>query len=421
MPSRHLVTPSWLKLSRRHVYSVTSSLASEEKFLSNVGAVRFSFSGSSSSHMISMYITYPLSSIEQMNFVLEDWGTSLSDLSIKFSFRTCSVVMDASGSGCGCGLGLVFLRLPSSSCPMARSSNNAQDSSALQSRSLPSATWPMIMDSGDLYHITYRKDYLVDFKEYGGGNILLGDGRECRVQGTCKVPVQTRDGSNFVLNNVRSTQQCTKSGIAKHLGVLGIQQQNKLVKETNVTLLAKVISKWKTGLKEEMDARLDVYVLNNGCKKSSDDKNDYYWEMHQSRVYNDKLVQTLLEGNSILSLKVVCTRLDIASASVDMLNEFDYGLHTDVHGFVNFDYAMGRSITRYGLMIQGCAVSWEAKFQHMWAFSTTEAEYVTLTETVKEATWLKGLSTESKTELKLVAVVATGAFIKADPWSEIPA
>nr|GEW70663.1 zinc finger, CCHC-type [Tanacetum cinerariifolium] len=117
------------------------------------------------------------------------------------------------------------------------------------------------MDSGDSYHITYRKDYLVDFKEYDGGNILLGDGRECRVRGTCKVPVQTRDGLSFVLNNVRqeqvikgslvvssetrrancrSTQQCTKSRVAKHLGVAGIQQQNRLVKETNVTLLAKV-------------------------------------------------------------------------------------------------------------------------------------------------------------------------------------
>ncbi|GKF33325.1 hypothetical protein Tco_0106525, partial [Tanacetum coccineum] len=34
------------------------------------------------------------------------------------------------------------------------------------------------------YYITYRRDYLVDFKEYDGGNILLGDGRECRVRGT---------------------------------------------------------------------------------------------------------------------------------------------------------------------------------------------------------------------------------------------
>ncbi|GJU84367.1 retrovirus-related pol polyprotein from transposon TNT 1-94 [Tanacetum coccineum] len=41
-----------------------------------------------------------------------------------------------------------------------------------------------IMDSGGSYHITYKRDYLVDFEEYDGGNILLGDGREFRVRGT---------------------------------------------------------------------------------------------------------------------------------------------------------------------------------------------------------------------------------------------
>ncbi|GJS47852.1 hypothetical protein Tco_0597973 [Tanacetum coccineum] len=240
----------------------------------------------------------------------------------------------------------------------------------------------------------------------------------------------------------------TKSGVTKHLGVAVIQQQNGLVKETNVTLLAKVcftrygfhesgkyknnllvlvrygfqltrdreqhstrelfnyredsneaafavaeaekiyahesltfnntvacevISKWKAGLKDDMDARSDVYVLSNGCKKCSDEHAMfYYWaeiwaikglldkakgnvlgmeivrdqsgntlRVSQSRFYNGKLVQTLLEGHSILSLEgslsgdcdvekngkwsciyavgsqeyqMVCTRLDIASA-----------------------------------------------------------------------------------------------------------
>ncbi|GKF28166.1 hypothetical protein Tco_0094508, partial [Tanacetum coccineum] len=39
--------------------------------------------------------------------------------------------------------------------------------------------------------------------------------------------------------NQRSTQQCMKSGVAKHLGVTGLQQQNGLVNKTNVTLFAK--------------------------------------------------------------------------------------------------------------------------------------------------------------------------------------
>ncbi|GJR31177.1 hypothetical protein Tco_1107409 [Tanacetum coccineum] len=384
-----------------------------------------------------------------------------------------------------------------------------------------------IMDSGVSYYITYMIDYLVDLEEYDGSNILLGDGRECRVRGDM------------------STKKCTKSGIAKHLGVAGLQQQNGLVEETNVTLLAKwviklwrlddvtskvvlygnmgfnesreykktfigsgvsmsslqvlqgvefeevqtqdliyyhlardreqhsthelfnyrednnevsfavaeaekiyahksltfnntvaceVISKWKAGLKDDMDARSDVYVLSDGCKKCSDDSDVYYWEytpgivivkdqsgntprVSRSRSYNGKLVQTLSEGHSILSLKgslsgdydvekngkwsciyaigsqeyqVVCTRLDIASTDVGMLDKFDRGLQTDVHNFVDYDYTMGRSIT---VMVG----------------------YMTLTEAAKEAIWLKGLAIESGFELKIVAGIATGALSKAIP------
>ena len=59
------------------------------------------------------------------------------------------------------------------------------------------------MDSGCSYHMTYRRDYLFNYMEYDGGNVLLGDGRECRVHGTGKVQVQMRDGSSFILDNVR--------------------------------------------------------------------------------------------------------------------------------------------------------------------------------------------------------------------------
>ncbi|GJT54489.1 hypothetical protein Tco_0989543 [Tanacetum coccineum] len=180
----------------------------------------------------------------------------------------------------------------------------------------------------------------------------------------------------------------------------------------NNTVAYEVISKWKAELKDDMDARSDVYVLNNGCRKCNDDNDGYYWDytpakgdvlgmeivvdqsdntlrVSQSRFYNEKLVQTLLEGHFILSLEgslsgdcdmekngklsciyavgsqeyqVVCTRLDITSADVGMLDKFDRGLQTDVQVFVDFYYVMGRSITvmsrsitGYGLMILGCA------------------------------------------------------------------
>nr|GEY81522.1 retrovirus-related Pol polyprotein from transposon TNT 1-94 [Tanacetum cinerariifolium] len=49
-----------------------------------------------------------------------------------------------------------------------------------------------------------------------------------------------KTGNVFYSCNQRSTQQCMKSEVAKHLGVAWIQQQNGLVDETNVTLFAKV-------------------------------------------------------------------------------------------------------------------------------------------------------------------------------------
>ncbi|GJR76916.1 hypothetical protein Tco_0089281 [Tanacetum coccineum] len=290
-----------------------------------------------------------------------------------------------------------------------------------------------------------------------------------------------------VLNsyNQKSTQQCMKSGVAKHLGVTGLQQQNRLVDETNVTLFAKdlwrlddvtskvmlyrnmgfnesgeykktfidsgvgtgsmqvlhgfefevkplgdhtfevepqenvdqeaglqevqtqdlidyqltrdkeqhlacklfgyredsnkaafaiiavekiyadesltfnntvaceVIFKWKAGLKDDMDARSDVYVLSNGCRKCSDDSDGYYWEY------------TLGKWSHIYAVgsqenQMVCTRLDIASADVG-----------------------------YGLTILGCVGSLKANSQHMEALSTTEAGYMTFTKAWKNEIWLK--------------------------------
>nr|GEW73164.1 zinc finger, CCHC-type [Tanacetum cinerariifolium] len=166
-----------------------------------------------------------------------------------------------------------------------------------------------------------------------------------------------------------------------------------------------VISKWKARLKEGMDVRSNMYVLGNDCRKCSNDIDGYYWEytpgmfihlflyiddmvfscgnkglldkakgnvlgmeivrdqsgntlrVSQSRFYNEKLVQTLLKGHSILSLdgslsgdcdvekngkwsciyavesyeyQMVCTRLNIGSVDVGMLDKFDRELQTDL-------------------------------------------------------------------------------------------
>ncbi|GKC87971.1 hypothetical protein Tco_1148620 [Tanacetum coccineum] len=152
----------------------------------------------------------------------------------------------------------------------------------------------------------------------------------------------------------------------------------------NNTVACKVISKWKAGLKDDMNAQSDVYVLSNddmvchaGCKakiwvtkglldKAKEnvlgmeivrDQSGNTLRVSQSRFYNEKLVQTFLEGHFILSLE------DSLSGDYDVEKN-------DVAG------------------------------------------YMTLTEAAKEATGLKGLAIESGFELKLVAGIATGALSK---------
>lgn len=45
-------------------------------------------------------------------------------------------------------------------------------------------------------------------------------------------------------------------------------------------------------------------------------------------------------------------------------------------------------------MSGGCVISWKSSLQKVVALSTTESEYISLTEASKEATWLKGLSSD---------------------------
>lgn len=69
-----------------------------------------------------------------------------------------------------------------------------------------------------------------------------------------------------------------------------------------------------------------------------------------------------------------------------------------VMGFVDSDFAGDldnrRSLTGYVFQVYGCTVSWKASLQPVVALSTTEAEYIALTEAVKEALWIKGLLDE---------------------------
>ncbi|GKF14728.1 retrovirus-related pol polyprotein from transposon TNT 1-94 [Tanacetum coccineum] len=75
-----------------------------------------------------------------------------------------------------------------------------------------------IMDSGGSYHMTPMRDFLFDFKEFDGGTVLLDDNRACAIRGTGKVKVQMKDGSSFMLENVRYIPELKRNLIS--LGTL---------------------------------------------------------------------------------------------------------------------------------------------------------------------------------------------------------
>ncbi|KAH9752645.1 hypothetical protein KPL71_014775 [Citrus sinensis] len=79
-----------------------------------------------------------------------------------------------------------------------------------------------------------------------------------------------------------------------------------------------------------------------------------------------------------------------------------------VAGFVDSDYAADkdrrRSITGFVFTICGGAISWKSSLQSVVALSTTEAEYIALTEAVKEAIWLRGLVSELGFKQEVVVV-----------------
>uniref|UniRef100_A0A3Q7I521 Reverse transcriptase Ty1/copia-type domain-containing protein n=1 Tax=Solanum lycopersicum TaxID=4081 RepID=A0A3Q7I521_SOLLC len=112
-------------------------------------------------------------------------------------------------------------------------------------------------------------------------------------------------------------------------------------------------------------------------------------------------------ANSIGSLMyaMVCTRQDISHAvGVYIHNTVDVGLVFEkkdsqyLVGYCDSDYAgdldKRRSTSGYVFTIANAPVSWKSTLQSTVALSTTEAEYMAITEASKEEIWLQGLLRE---------------------------
>ena len=80
---------------------------------------------------------------------------------------------------------------------------------------------------------------------------------------------------------------------------------------------------------------------------------------------------------------------------VGLVFEMDSTGKQDCIGYVDSDYAgdldKRRSTTGYVFTFSQAPVSWRSTLQSTVALSTTEAEYMAMTEAMKEAIWLQGL------------------------------
>ncbi|GKD83712.1 hypothetical protein Tco_1350551 [Tanacetum coccineum] len=103
------------------------------------------------------------------------------------------------------------------------------------------------------------------------------------------------------------------------------------------------------------------------------------------------------------------------TANVGLVYGTDRGNHVDVTGFVDSYYAKdpdkGRSITGYAFLVHGCVVSWKATLQHVVTLSTTEAEYMALTEVVNEAIYNNPIIfIKCKTYFTIITIVRGNFF-----------
>jgi hypothetical protein len=83
------------------------------------------------------------------------------------------------------------------------------------------------------------------------------------------------------------------------------------------------------------------------------------------------------------------------TVDVGLVYERDHRGKQECTGYVDSDYAgdldKRRSTTGYVFTLSQAPISWRCTLQSTVALSTTEAEYMAMTEAMKEAIWLQGL------------------------------
>nr|GEX93306.1 retrovirus-related Pol polyprotein from transposon TNT 1-94 [Tanacetum cinerariifolium] len=153
------------------------------------------------------------------------------------------------------------------------SSGSIYDGSEVMMVMSAEALLDCIMDSGGSYHMTPRLDLFFDFLECDGGRVLLGNNRECKIRGIGKVRLQLKDGSSFVLHNVRFVLSGTQRDNCVYsldghavAGLQVLEKQGLFGKKSLENQTRRTVKKLRTdnGL-EFCNRELNSYALRGDC------------------------------------------------------------------------------------------------------------------------------------------------------------
>lgn len=231
-------------------------------------------------------------------------------------------------------------------------------------------------------------------------------------------------------SDLESTFEMKRLGEAKR--ILGIDicrdRRNGKLWLMQENYINKIVNKFNMNL-----AKSVVMPMPQNCKLSESQKPKNEEEMAEM----EKIPYANAVGSIMYAM--ICTRPDLAH-SMSVLSRFmanpgrehwealkwvfrylkgtaKHGIlyeaikdkHGDaVEGFVDSDYAANvdsrRSQLGFVFCLNGSAVSWRSSLQSVVALSTTEAEYMAMTEAIKESIWLRGIIKEFGIKQKSVTV-----------------
>ncbi|PHT53674.1 hypothetical protein CQW23_08136 [Capsicum baccatum] len=198
-----------------------------------------------------------------------------------------------------------------------------------------------VLDSGCTFHMSPNRDWFTTYESFNGGLVLMGNDAQCKVVGKGTIKIKTHDGVVRTLTSVRHVPDLKRNLIS--LGTLESQ----------------------------------------GCRYSAEGG-----------------VLKVSKGALVLLKAIRSGSLYLLQGSPDIGLVFDRQKSDPggVVGYVDADYSgdldRRRSLSAYIFKLCGSAISWYLSLQAIAALSTTEAEYIVVTEGVKEAIWLRGLVAE---------------------------